>query len=394
MRNENIDKITAFCDYLITAPETQAEWNYDFALFGYSLFKLSDVLKDDRYLWFLRSFCDRALNEKPALNRPEDAAPALIIYEMYKKTGNSAYLSILRTASGFLKSPFDLSSGNLGGGVKKSGKQWFKTLRTQSLLTNACLKYLLAKLERDDGSAERAAALPALYASCLMDQNAKLFCRTYFPDLKLRLPLGKNFSSRENTTALYALSLLAEYEGYGRADTNKLIAELTKSILKYRNPDGSYRRLLIDKRKVRASGFLQNAENESVLKIKTQEPQQANQAPEAPEMFSELNVEIKEYDGDPGAAAFFAACCIKNALAGIIDREYLHIGERAFLYTLNSLTIENGVIYLRSDGPKKKASTLISGIFQTQDVKEKSALYDAAGLILAAIEFSKRPNAD
>ncbi|MDR1940395.1 MAG: hypothetical protein LBQ40_06360 [Clostridiales bacterium] len=431
-RSEELKKVIALCDYITTAEETIAARSFDFALFGYALCKLDEYLGEDRYYMFLKSFCDGYACNPQVLTAANDAAPAIVLNEMHKKTGAEEYAAPVKAALEFLESRQRIQ------GLPYRFNGVFRSVQTETLISDLLVRYLCG--ENRQGLSE----LPALYAECLMDKNDKLFYRSYMPETRMRLPIGRNYPARDNALALFALSLLAEGEGYSDEGLNKLIAGLTQSILKYQNADGTYGGFLKNKRKSEAHDFLtdgkktalmrtaenavnifsknkKNGEGRDIdprfgVKLSNQggdiDPRfgvkSSNQGgdidprfdvdsnrqgggidPSKTPAYGESPSERLSGSGggsqDPAIAAYYAACCIKNASAGIVDEGYIKIGERAFFSGLNSLTNEGGAIYLPDVTKKSFVQSIMPGLFLKLNPRTRNNPYGVAGLVFAAI---------
>jgi rhamnogalacturonyl hydrolase YesR len=446
-RSDELKKVIALCDYITTAEETDSTWSFDFALFGYALGKLDEYLKEDRYYMFLKSFCDGYSKKPPPLGVANDAAPALVFFGMYEKTKSEEYCGLIKNAFDFLEAQPRIKE------IPYRYGSAFRAVNIQTLISDLLVRYLYLKRQNDNDAVSRLIRQSAHYAECLMDKKDKLFYHSYMPDAKLHFPIGRNYSGRDNALALFALSMLADGENYITRGVNELIAVLTSSILKYQNTDGTYGGFLKNKRKSQARGFITDGKGlaretsgggiignvcaadktandyDGIRGEKTdcgyiQSGEIAAQSGETDERGQTLyeaancrggalnektgiddgilNGAAKARSGarradervgtppDPSIAAYYAACCLKNADAGIIDDGYTDIGRRAFLSGLNSLTNQGGAIYMPDITRKSIVQSIMPGLFTKLNLKTKNNLYGVAGLIFAAIEFDKK----
>ncbi|MDR3263708.1 MAG: hypothetical protein LBT30_05295 [Clostridiales bacterium] len=382
VRSEELKKIIALCDFVVSSDETKTDWTTDFALFGYALCKLDAYLKEDRYYMFLKSFCDRHIKEKPYLDNIDCAAPSLVVYEMYKRTGNDEYLSLVKSVLSFL----ERQSKTSGDAVNRFKGSMLRAYYTENLIPCAYLSYIRAKDLNDEDALRQAIRLPKIYADYLMDKKDDLFGHSYWPDAKIRLPFGRNYTGRDNALALFALTLIAEGEDYIHKDINGLIIRLTTSFFKYRNVDGSYNWLFKNKRRSETTGFITGGKSVYL----------GSGSPKSEEIggIETSNLPITHSEGrapkDAAIAAYYAACCLKNSAAGIIDEGYAQAGKDAFLNALNSLVNESGAIYLPDVSRKVFLQNIMPNLFSKINAKTRNSLYGAAGLVFAALEYDKR----
>jgi hypothetical protein len=361
-RSEELNKIIALCDYAVSSEDTRADWSLDFALFGFALSRLDEYIKEDRYFIFLKSFCDRFAAEKPLLSSRSDAAPVAVVLEMYKRTKNEAYLSFAASVMDSIKKMPETIG--LGGSV-----------RTTDMIAFLLADYMFLKYTGDADALDALAREPKKYAASLMDKKDNLFHRSFFKgrifqNTKIHFPLGRNYPARENILALFALTLVAEGEDYIHREINETITKLTTAINNYRNVDGSYNAFFRNKRKSQSIGFLTD---------KT-----ARRGAEGGE--KDLIFPFDTPNFDPSVASYYAACCLKNASAGIIDAGYFETGKNAYIAAAGSLVKESGAIYM-SGGPKKSFIQGVLGMFSRPSGGNN--LSGIAGIVFAALEYEK-----
>ncbi|MDR2090511.1 MAG: hypothetical protein LBP62_02525 [Clostridiales bacterium] len=420
-RSEELNKIIALCDYAVSADDTRADWSLDFALFGFALSRLDEYIKEDRYFIFLKSFCDRFAAEKPLLGSREAAAPVLVVLEMYKRTKNEAYLSLAASVMNAVKKiheedfeskPKRSADGDFSrfesadrDNADRNNKDFepnfrerdrdnknfepnfrtaerdnknfeskpprkteggFSSLKTADIISFLLADYMFLKYTGDADGLDVLVKKPKKYTASLMDKKDNLFHRSFFrsrifQNAKIHFPPGRNYPARENVLALFALTLIAEGEDYIHRDINETIIRLTTAINNYRNVDGSYNAFFGNKRKSRSTGFI------------TGKP-------------ADDGFDVSSFD--PSVASYYAACCLKNASAGIVDAGYLETGKNAYMTAANSLVKERGAVYLPSMCKKNFFQgflRLFSGFFSGG-----SNLSGIAGIVFAALEYERQ----
>jgi hypothetical protein len=428
-RSEEIKKIIALCDYAVSSEDMRAEWSLDFAVFGFALSRLDEYMKEDRYFIFLKSFCDRFVAERPILGSLSASAPVLIVLEMYKRTKNDAYLSLtasvmeavkkMPSVRGFEKrtsaaaghggempkgqefvekmsaadrgeeKPEDRKFGEKnsatcqesGDGMPKdrgfgeknfaAGQEGLSSVKTADIVTFLLTDYMFLKYTADIDELDALVKQPKKYAASLMDKRDNLFHRSFFrgrifKNTKIHFPLGRNYPARENVLALFALTLVAEGEDYIHKEINETIARLTTAINNYRNVDGSYNAFFKNKRKSQSVGFLTNRAV-------------ADGGADRVSPFGAQNF-------DPSVASYYAACCLKNAAAGIIDAGYAETGKNAYMTAADSLVKESGAIYMPNNSKKSFVKGFLSMFSRASGVNN---LFGIAGIIFAALEYEK-----
>jgi hypothetical protein len=384
-RSEELKKIIALCDYAVSSEDTRADWSLDFALFGFALSRLDEYIKEDRYFIFLKSFCDRFVAEKPILSSLSDAAPALVALEMYKRTKNETYLSLAASVMDTVKKMpsargFGERTSDTGGGFSSErgfGERTSETVRggpfsvkTADFAAFLLTDYIFLKYTGDADGLDALVKRPKEYAASLMDKKDNLFHRSFFQsrvfqNTKIHFPLGRNYPARENVLALFALTLVAEGEDYIHREINETITKLTTAINNYRNADGSYNAFFRNKRKSQSVGFLTDKSAFNGVG-----------SPASP--FGAQNF-------DPSVASYYAACCLKNASAGIVDAGYTDTGKNAYITAADSLVKESGAIYM----PDNSKKSFIQNFLSMFSKDSGGNLFGIAGIIFAALEYER-----
>ncbi|MDR2046374.1 MAG: hypothetical protein LBP79_00445 [Clostridiales bacterium] len=385
-RSEELKKVIALCDYIVSAADTSPEWTADFALFGFALSRLDGYIGEDRYYMFLKSFCDVYARSEPFVNSLADAAPVITVAEMYARTGCKEYAALASYVINLCKKLPDADAARLSA----SG---LHPLRTERVMLFVLAEYLWQKngaggiengggIDANYGAGGGRRGADAItensknYAAVLMNKKDNLFHRSYFKAAGLRFPLGRNYRARDNVIALFVLSLIAEGEDYVLKDINELILKLTTAVNNYRNIDGSYNPFFRNGRKSLSVGFLTDGRGNG------------GGAPGG----KGGKIAVSNADGsivaDPFTAAYYAASCMKNASAGIIDSGYAETGKKAYLNAVNGLVTDGGAIYM-PETRKKGLSGMLKEFFNGIGGGAANKFSGAAGLIFAAIEYEK-----
>jgi hypothetical protein len=354
-KSEEIKTAVALCDYAVSL-ERRVKGSFEHAIFMYALMKLGEYIGEDRYLLAVKAYCGELIRERPNLSKIKDTAGALVAYELFKKTGNGEYLSYVRSVINFWKS-LPKSGGIAVGGTA------FKVVYTENIFS-CILDYLYHRDTGDTAGAESALLQPALYEERLSDKSDALFNHSSWGEAHLKLPVGRSYSARENLVALWTATFLAAEESYANGDLNGLIKRLTASLFKYKNTDESYRSFWINRKSSEASGLLTSPASAETTELKS--------------------------GRDPAVAAYFGACCMKNAAGGIIDGGYRKIGEEAFLSAYRSLVMSGGAVHLPDVAKQSFLQNLAPAWFANVGMKEDDGFFGAAGVTLAALEYEKK----
>ena len=88
---EYYDKVKRLADYIVSSTDPKMKWMWGEALLGYALSELDLEEGREDYTAFLTEYCDIWAGIDPAVDQSDTAAPGLITYAMYKKTGNPEY---------------------------------------------------------------------------------------------------------------------------------------------------------------------------------------------------------------------------------------------------------------------------------------------------------------
>ena len=93
-RKEYYEKVGRLADFVKESFEPKMKWMWGEALLGYALDELDKTDGTERYTDFLKGFCDYWSEKNPAIDQSDTAAPGLITYAMYKRTGKAEYKAL------------------------------------------------------------------------------------------------------------------------------------------------------------------------------------------------------------------------------------------------------------------------------------------------------------
>ena len=88
---EYYNKVGRLADFVASTSDPKMKWMWGEALLGYALDELDRENSAERYTPFLCSYCDYWAKADPAVDQSDTAAPGLITYAMYKRTGKPEY---------------------------------------------------------------------------------------------------------------------------------------------------------------------------------------------------------------------------------------------------------------------------------------------------------------
>ena len=219
-------------------------WTWGQALFGYSLSLLDDYTGEDRYGWFLKGFCDHYAARPPRVDQSDTSAPALITYEMYKKTGNEGYKKLTDRVLDYIKNePRVLGDAVNHLGNSLEGRFYPKSIWVDSLMMFSVFPARYAAETGDTGLMDFAARQPRLYAGYMMDEDEHLWYHSYWVKARRHHPKGKIFWGRGNGWVIAALPMILDFlpEGHReRKNILDILSETSKALTGCQRDDGFF----------------------------------------------------------------------------------------------------------------------------------------------------------
>ena len=176
---ENYLKVKRLADFVTSTSDPKMKWMWGEALLGYALDELDKENGREDYTDFLSKYCDYWAKADPAVDQSDTAAPGLITYAMYKRTGNAEYKRLTDKVLDYIRYEPRLYLDCLNHlGCSKKGKIYPKSVWIDSVMMFSVFTSLYAKESGDSELLDFAARQPKQYASMMFDEGQGLWAET------------------------------------------------------------------------------------------------------------------------------------------------------------------------------------------------------------------------
>jgi len=340
-------KVKELADYVIRTWDPKMKWMWGEALLGYALSLLDEHLGTDQYTKFLTDYCDYYVDHPPRVDQSDTSAPALITYQMQKKTGNVAYKQLTDRVLFYIANEPRLIEDSVNHlGNSKEGKLYPKSIWVDSLMMFSVFPSRYSRENQDDKMMDIAARQPRILAKYMQDPVDGLWYHSYWVKQKTHYPRRKLYWGRGNGWVVAALPMILDQIGNHEEKQNieKIFVDTCKGLLPYQRSDGAF---------------------ETV--------------------FNKIGKTYRELS----FTALVAAGFLHGYRLKLLDDSFLEAGTKAFQTVVDSLQYENEDIYM----PEISGPTIPLPIFPYLGYKlvprGRNWSYGIAALIFAAIEFDR-----
>jgi unsaturated rhamnogalacturonyl hydrolase len=224
------------------------KWMWGQGLLTYSLLQLDELLNDNRYLPFVRAYCERFIPHPPRVDQSDTCAPALSTWGVYRKTGNTALREITERVVRYMKSEpriFEDAVNHLG--HSPEGRFYPKSVWVDSLMMFGVFAARYASERGDAGFLDFAARQPALYARLLQSPERGLFSHSYRTGRGTAYPRHGLFWARGNGWVVASLPMLLGFlpqNHPARAGIVNILHRVSMALLALQRPDGYWETVL------------------------------------------------------------------------------------------------------------------------------------------------------
>jgi unsaturated rhamnogalacturonyl hydrolase len=339
------DKVTSLADFVTSTWDPKMKWMWGEALIGYALDELDKANDTEKYTDFLTRYCAYWVKEDPAVDQSDTAAPGLITYATYKRTGDEGCKMLTEKVLDYIRNEPRLYLDCLNHlGSSSKAKIYPKSVWIDSVMMFSVFTSLYAKENGDKEMLDFAARQPRQYASMMLDENTGLWSHSYWVKWKRRYP--KNvFWGRGNGWVVAAFPMILDNIGLDHPEAKETIAlfqKTSEALLGRMNDDRTFNTLLTHK------------------------------------SYRELS-----------ATALISAGWMHGVRCGYLDKKFLEPAIKAFRAVVDAMEIsEDGVYMTEISGP-----TIPMPIIPKLGYKiiplGKNWSYGIAALIFAAIEYKK-----
>lgn len=344
-----ISQVVAVANHIRDTWDPKMKWMWGEALLGYSMAMLDESRGQDDYTDYLKAYCDYYVKHQPPVDQSDTAAPGLITYLMYKKTGNADYKALTDRVLDYIEHEPRLledSVNHLGNSL--IGKFYPKSIWVDSLMMFSVFPALYAKRENNQNLLDIAARQPRVMAKYMMDPKSGLWHHSYWVNSKKPFP-GKVFWGRGNGWVVAALPMILENIG-----------------------DHSERKTIIDIFKKTSSALLGLQREDGFFETVLNRPGKT---------YRELS-----------ATALIASGWFQGYRMGLLDENYLKAAEKAFSAVCEAIVVTNDEIIV----PEISAPTIPLPLFPYLGYKltpkGNNWSYGIAAVIFAAIQYGQIEN--
>ena len=343
---EYFDTVKELCDYVAATMDPKMKWMWGEALLGYALDEMDKITGKEDYTPFLTKYCDYWAKVNPAVDQSDTAAPGLITYAMYKRTGNPEYKRLTDKVLHYIRYEprLYLDCLNHLGSSKKAGI-YPKSVWIDSVMMFSVFTSLYAREMGDGELLEFAARQPGQYADMMLDKNQGLWAHSYWVKPKRPFPRRRIFWGRGNGWVICAFPMILENIGLDHEKAPEIIElfkTTSKAILGCAGEDGSFNTLLKHK------------------------------------SYRELS-----------ATALISAGWLHGIRAGYLDANYLAPAVKAFSTCVGAIEKANGGVFM----PEISGPTIPVPLFPKLGYKlvplGRNWSYGVAALAFAAVEYKK-----
>ena len=339
------DKVTSLADFVTSTWDPKMKWMWGEALIGYALDELDKANDTEKYTDFLTRYCAYWVKANPAVDQSDTAAPGLITYATYKRTGDDGCKKLTEKVLDYIRNEPRLYLDCLNHlGSSSKAKIYPKSVWIDSVMMFSVFTSLYAKENGDEEMLNFAARQPRQYASMMLDENTGLWSHSYWVKWKRRYP--KNvFWGRGNGWVIAAFPMILDNIGLDHPEakeTIELFKKTSEALLKRMNADGTFNTLLTHK------------------------------------SYRELS-----------ATALISAGWMHGVRCGYLDEKFLEPAIKAFKAVVDAMQISDEGVYMTEISGPTIPMPIIPKLGYKIIPLGKNWSYGIAALIFAAIEYKK-----
>lgn len=345
--SEYFDKVKRLADFVAASWEAKMKWMWGEALLGYAMDELDKETGKEDYTKFLCDYCDYWAKKDPAVDQSDTAAPGLITYAMYKRTGNPEYKRLTDKVLNYIRYEPRLYLDCLNHlGCSTKGKLYPKSVWIDSVMMFSVFTSLYSKENEIKELNDFAARQPKQYASMMLDKEKHLWSHSYWVDFKRAFPRGDLFWGRGNGWVICAFPMILDNIGLDHKEAPEIIdlfRKTSEALLGCIREDGSF---------------------STLLKYKSS--------------YRELS-----------ATALIAAGWLHGIRCGYLDEKFLEPAIRALEVCINAMEEGDEGIYMTEISGPTIPVPVFPKLGYTLTPVGKNWSYGIAALIFAVIEYKK-----
>ncbi|MDR1643740.1 MAG: glycoside hydrolase family 88 protein [Clostridiales bacterium] len=223
------------------------KWMWGEALLGHAMSDLDSLMKTEIFTQFLLRYCEYWSERSVSVDCADRAAPGLITYAIYKKTGSKVCEALTSKVLDYIKNePRVIGDAVNHLGNSPASRFYPKSVWVDSLMMFGVFAAIYASENSDAELLDYAARQPAFYSSLLQDPCG-LWRHSYWVNFKRGHPAGDIFWGRGNGWVLCSLPMILDCIGEGHPEfepTKEIFRRTALAILPCQRKDGSFRTIL------------------------------------------------------------------------------------------------------------------------------------------------------
>ena len=247
-KRENFDKVVRLADYITSTSDPKMKWMWGEALLGYALDELDRECGEEKYTPFLKSYCDYWAKVDPAVDQSDTAAPGLITYAMYKRTGDVECKRLTDKVLDYIRYEPRLYLDCLNHlGSSKKSKIYPKSVWIDSVMMFSVFTSLYASENGDSELVDFAARQPKQYASMMLNEKEHLWAHSYWVKRGKAFPRRNIFWGRGNGWVIAAFPMILDNIGLDHKEAPEIIElyrKTSEALLGVMNDDYTFNTLL------------------------------------------------------------------------------------------------------------------------------------------------------
>ena len=247
-KRENFDKVVRLADYITSTSDPKMKWMWGEALLGYALDELDRECGEEKYTPFLKSYCDYWAKVDPAVDQSDTAAPGLITYAMYKRTGDAECKRLTDKVLDYIRYEPRLYLDCLNHlGSSKKSKIYPKSVWIDSVMMFSVFTSLYASENGDSELVDFAARQPKQYASMMLNEKEHLWAHSYWVKRGKAFPRRNIFWGRGNGWVIAAFPMILDNIGLDHKEAPEIIElyrKTSEALLGVMNDDYTFNTLL------------------------------------------------------------------------------------------------------------------------------------------------------
>ena len=246
-KRHDFDRVVKLADFVAATWDPKMKWMWGEALLGYALDELDRAKGTTDYTGFLEKFCDHWVKADPAVDQSDTAAPGLITYAMYKRTGKPEYKALTDKVLHYIRHEPRLYLDCLNHlGSSGKGKLYPKSVWIDSVMMFSVFTSLYARENQDADLLEFAARQPKQYASMMFHPEDHLWAHSYW--VRSRRPFPRRlYWGRGNGWVICGFPMILDQIGPDHPEAAQIIEifrQTSEALLHCVNGDGTFNTLL------------------------------------------------------------------------------------------------------------------------------------------------------